>query len=267
MSQDSSRNLTTLDATSLHEAANHNRGVRMMTRFSGSNAAWANSMSPTLSAGGRGFRRWCRGSKIAMSIFLGACVAACAPTVENPEGRRTAYISSDRSGAVRGVGIESQDIVSITDEMMRSIASSGLLADHEQPPRIIIDSRYFENVSSQAIDKNLIVDRLRTELIRAAQGRLTFVSRENIDMVEKERQLKRTGKTDIGTTGLTKATAGADYRLAGRVKSLDSRNSQTGLKQRYTQITFELIDLESGVVRWGDQFEFRKAGQDDVIYR
>ena len=72
---------------------------------------------------------------------------------------------------------------------------------------------------------------------------------------------------DVGTTGLTKAQLGADYRLGGRIASLDSRSAKTGMTQRYSQITFEMIDLESGAIAWSEMYEFARAGADDVVYR
>jgi penicillin-binding protein activator len=85
-------------------------------------------------------------------------------------------------------------------------------------------------------------------------------------MVATERQLKRTGATDRGTSGLTRAQIGADYRLGGRISSIDSR-SQSGAVQRYNQIVFEMVDLESAEIVWSGIYEFARAAQDDVIYR
>jgi curli biogenesis system outer membrane secretion channel CsgG len=201
-----------------------------------------------------------------LSLII-ACGSPNRRPIDNVAGRPTTYIDPATRGAVSGVGVESQDILSMTDLMMRSIVTSGILEGRSQPPRIIMDSKYFENQSSQAINKNLIVDKLRTGLIRSARGQVLFIARESIGMIEKERQLKRDGQVDQATRGLTKATAGADYRLTGRIKSLDAIDRRTGTIQRYTQITFELIDLEYGAIVWSDDFEFSKFAQDDAIYR
>jgi len=204
-------------------------------------------------------------------VFLVSLIVACGSTphrpIDNVAGRPTTYIDPGSRGAVSGVGVESQDILSMTDRMMRSIILSGILDGKSKSPRIIMDAKYFENQSSQAINKNLIVDKLRTGLIRSARGRVMFIARQSIGMIEKERQLKRDGQVDKATTGLTKATAGADYRLTGSIKSLDAIDRNTGTVQRYTQITFELIDLEYGAIVWSDDFEFSKFAQDDAIYR
>ena len=96
---------------------------------------------------------------------------------------------------------------------------------------------------------------------------MQFINRQNSAMIEQERELKRSGTVDSGTTGLTRAQAGADYRLSGKINSLDSRNVKTGMVQRYTQISFEMTDLESGEIVWSGIYEFSRAAADDVIYR
>ena len=196
------------------------------------------------------------------TLLLGACQSP----VDNAAGRPTVYQDVGSPGMVQGVGIESQDIVGMTDQMMRDMLANPMLAS-ATPPRVILDREHFSNESSQRINKGLIVDRLRIGLQRAANGRMVFVSREHADMVARERELKRAGYVDTATTGLTRAQAGADYRLAGRISTLDARERGSGAAQRYNQIVFEMIDLESGVIVWTDLYEFSKAGQDDVVYR
>ena len=154
----------------------------------------------------------------------------------------------------------------MVDKMVRHMLANPVLAGAAASPRVIVDSAYFENQSSQRLNKNVLTDLLATQLQIAANGRILFIDREHADMVEKERDLKRSGTTDVGTTGLTEAVAGADYRLSGRITSIDARTSD-GVIERYMQIVFRMTDLESGVVVWTNQYAFKKAGQDDVIYR
>ncbi|MBK1695709.1 CsgG/HfaB family protein [Rhodovibrio salinarum] len=207
-------------------------------------------------------------STTAVALLAGLALTACSTGIENKPGTPTTYQDPDTRGAVSGVGIESQDIISMTDQMMRDMLTNPQLTDDDgTPPRVIIDDAYFENRSSQRIDKQLVVNRLRVGLSRAANGRMVFVGRQYADAVEKERELKRDGVVDSATTGLTQATAGADYRLVGTINSLDARDRSTGTAQRYSQITFEMLDLEYGTIVWSGIYEFSKAAQDDVIYR
>jgi penicillin-binding protein activator len=155
----------------------------------------------------------------------------------------------------------------MTDRMMRDMLANPLLANPARPPQVIVDGEYFSNESSQRINRNLIADRLRISLNRASQGRMVFVSRQSAGMVEQERQLKRQGKVDVGTTGTTQAQAGGDFRLRGNIASLDSRDPRTGMVQRYNQISFEMVDLERGTIVWSGLYEFARAAADDVVYR
>ena len=209
--------------------------------------------------------------KISMRGLLGAVlavagVAACAPT-QNTAGVAVREIPQGERGPVAGVGIEGSDIMAMTDRMMRNMLQSPVLAGAGVPPQVIVDGEYFVNESAQRINKNTIADRLRVNLNRTANGRMIFVARHNAAMVEQERTLKRDGKVDVGTTGLTRAAAGADYRLSGRISSVDAVNVGSGMTQRYNQIIFEMVDLERGTIVWSNIYEFTRAAADDVVYR
>lgn len=197
----------------------------------------------------------------ALALVLSACAANQSP------GRGPVDIDISQKGPAAGTGIESRDIASMTDEMMRDLLATPDITRRPSAARVVMDPTLFVNESTQNINKNLIVDRLRVGLNRAGRGRLTFVSREHAKAVDMERENKRSGATDTGTAGLTKAQLGVDYQLSGRIASLDSRNNRSGMQQRYMQITFEMLDMESGALVWSNQYEFAKAAADDVVYR
>lgn len=193
-------------------------------------------------------------------------VSAC-QTVQNTAGAPTTYQDPASLGAVKGVGIESQDIISMTDQMMRDMLAEPRLANAASAPNVIIDAEYFVNESSSRINRNSITDRLRVSLQRASQGRLNFVGRHYANMVQSERNLKREGVVDKGKNPTAAAQKGGDYRLGGRITSLDARDPKTGMMSRYSQIIFEMADLETGEIVWSGIYEFSKAAADDVIYR
>ena len=205
-------------------------------------------------------------STVVAIILLSGCATAPNHSVAQVPASQPREINPAERGPVSGMGIESQDVVAVTDRMARDMLANATLAGRASAPRVIIDSAYFENDSSHIINKNVITDRLRINLNRASAGRLVFVGREFARAVAEERALKREGVTDIGTTGLTRGQAGADFRLGGRITTLDSRDG-TGQLQRYTQITFSMFDLETGVLVWEGIYEFTRAGADDVMYR
>lgn len=208
-----------------------------------------------------GYGRW------RLAGLLAALLAAGCTQTANTRGMPTVELDPSARGPVGGVGIEGQDIVAMTDRMMRDMLQSPVLASAVRPPQVIVDSEYFYNESAQRLNKNAIVDRLRVGLTNAAHGRMTFVARHNADMVEQERKLKRAGKVDVATTGLTRTAAGADYRLSGRISSVDAVNIRSGVAQRYNQVVFEMVDLERGTIVWSGMYEFSRAAADDVVYR
>jgi penicillin-binding protein activator len=200
---------------------------------------------------------------LALAAILTGCVSSGVP---NAAGLAPVQVDPSVPGPVNGVGIEGHDIVSMTDQMMRDILSEPALAGRTVPPRVVIDSNYFRNTGSQAINRDLITNRLRVNLNRAAKGRLVFLTRTDLSMVQQEQDLKAQGTVDAGTLG-NGQMLGADYRLRGEIATADAKSTKTGLMQRYNQITFEMIDLERGTIVWSGIYEFARAAADDIIYR
>jgi len=211
------------------------------------------------------------GAMCSMTVLAGCATQPSYPVstgpVDTSPGRPTVYEDVGSVGRNAGIGMESQDIASMTDKMVGDMLATPALAGRKVSPRVIIDSEYFRNESSTRINKNIITDRLRVELNRAASGRMIFVGRHYSDMVESERALKRDSAVDAGTLEAARATLGGDFRLGGRITTLDSVNSATGLATRMHQIIFEMVDLENGMIVWSGIYDFKKTAQDDVIYR
>jgi hypothetical protein len=199
---------------------------------------------------------------VAVVALLAGCVSSGVP---NAGGVAPIAVDPSVPGPVSGVGIEGHDIVSMTDQMMRDMLTEPALAGRTVPPRVVIDSSNFKNTGSQAINRDLITNRLRVNLNRAAKGRMAFITRTDLSMVQEERDLKENGVVDAGTLGNGKML-GADYRLRGEIASADAKSARTGLIQRYNQITFEMVDMKGQIV-WSGQYEFERAAADDVLYR
>lgn len=195
-------------------------------------------------------------------------LVASGSTMAAPKPPPSVYRPADSSGDVRGVGTESQDIIAMANEMVRDLLTVPALLNAKTPPRVLIDPGNFKNQSSEIIDKALITDRILVGLNRAAQGRVMFVSREDLEEVQAERDMKRKGLVDKGTTGATAAVAGVDYSLGGRISTRDAVNTANGQRSRYTQIMFRLVDMEYSNIIWSNIFEFKKeAGDGGVVYR
>lgn len=203
-----------------------------------------------------------------VAVLSASLIISAGPVLARKDRSHQAVdLDPDARGIVSGVGIEGQDLGRMADQMVRDLMANAEVSNRATPPRIILDSSDLRNQSSQRIDKDIITDELRGKLMNAARGKMRFVSREFIAAVEQERALKRGGVVDTGTTGLTRATAGADYKLVGKITSLDSRNNDTGMQERLTVISLEMLDLEYGTLVWNGTYKIRRAGSDDVVYR
>ncbi|MDP8209163.1 MAG: hypothetical protein P9M05_00010 [Candidatus Stygibacter australis] len=192
-------------------------------------------------------------------VILGGC-AAPSGAVDVREVDPSVSIKG-----VSGLGIESKDIVTMTSKMVTDILSDPKFVSSGKVPKIIIDDRRFMNESNQMINLNMLLDRLRIELMRASNGRLEFVSRENMDIVLEEKKLEMQGYTE-SDDDYSIYTAAADYRMIGKITSLSTTSNKTGIRSNYLQFSFEMLDLDQGLSIWGNIYEVKKYGADDTIY-
>lgn len=201
---------------------------------------------------------------IAASAITSACTS---PQAARYVAQPATYVDTGVQGPVAGVGVESQDIDGMVDTMARDLLATPSIAARSVPPRIVLDDSEFVNKGFQAMDKSMITDSLRVKLNRASQGRMTFLDYAHAGMVQNARDAKRGGATDVGTTGLTQAMAGVDFKLTGAIHQSNGKNLNTGAVQRLTLVTFEMTDMESGAIVWGNEYKFQKSGADDIVYQ
>jgi PBP1b-binding outer membrane lipoprotein LpoB len=206
--------------------------------------------------------------KYLISGLAAVMLSACASSgVVNQSGTSSKYVDVTAASKSSSVGIESNDIVNMTSQMVQSMRRSPALFNRSVAARVLVDDSEFSNEGTSRINKKTITNRLRVGLNHAAEGNLVFVSRQNIARILKERELKRSGTVDQGTIRQTQATAGVDFLLGGMITTLDEVDDKSGGKSRYHHIVFEMLDLELGTIVWTDDFEFKKAGTDDAVYR
>ncbi len=201
-----------------------------------------------------------------LCLFLSACASdpygASMGTTDNTPPAGAEYKDLQDRNGTSGVGIESQDIATMTDKMVRDMLSNPKLAGSKTPPRVIIDSKFFRNESSTRINKKIITNKIRVGLQRAAKGRMVFVQRHYEGMLDSNNP-----EDESGGVKITQAVLPGDYRLGGTIATLDSINTQTGKLARAHYITFEMIHLDSGEIAWSGEYEFKKEAVDNIMYR
>ncbi|MHB8521109.1 MAG: penicillin-binding protein activator LpoB [Limisphaerales bacterium] len=196
----------------------------------------------------------------AVTTLLMGCASA---GVRNPSGVPVTELKADERGFVAGTGIESQDLVAVTDKMARSILGVPQIAKAQGTPRIVLDPVI--NNTRFPINKDMFLDRIRAMLNERATGKVLFLARERMAALERERALKQTGQVTSSSDPNVVEFKGADFFLTGKLDGLSSSTSQG--RSDYILYTFQLIDARTSDIIWEGSSEIKKQGLEDAVYR
>lgn len=202
--------------------------------------------------------------KLILPLTTAALVAGCASSgVKNPSGVPVTRMNADEQGFVAGTGIESQDLVAVADKMARSIVGIPQIANAPTPPIVVLDP--VNNETRFPINKDIFLTRIRAQLNSKAAGKVTFLARDRMAALEKERNLKREGAVTATSDPNVQEFLGANYFLTGTLQGLSTR-TKAGTSD-YILYSFQLIDARSSAIVWEDSAEMKKQGLEDAAYR
>ena len=192
-------------------------------------------------------------------------VSGCASTsgVKNPSGTPVTEMRPDERGFVAGTGIESQDIVVVTDKMAKSILGTPQIANAQNPPCVVLDP--VDNQTRFPINKDIFLTRIRAELNSKARGKVVFLARDRMAALEKERQMKQAGQVTASADPNVVEFKGADFFLTGTLSGATTRTS-AGTSD-YILYSFQLVDARTSAIIWEDSAEIKKQGLEDAAYR
>lgn len=196
----------------------------------------------------------------ALAAFFAGCTSS---GVKNPSGVPVTEMNADERGFVPGTGVESQDLVAVTDKMARSILAIPEIAQARTPPRIALDPVI--NETRFPINKDIFIDRIRIQLNTKAAGKVRFLARDRMKTLEHERDLKQSGQVTASADPNVVEFRGADYFLTGKLSGMSTRTS-AGTSD-YVLYSFQLIDARTSEVVWEDASEIKKQGLEDAAYR
>lgn len=198
----------------------------------------------------------------ASSMFFAGCETA--QGVKNPSGVPVTEMRPDERGFVAGTGVESQDLVSVTDKMARSILSIPQIARAVNEPSVVLEP--VTNNTRFPINKDIFLTRIRSQLNSKAMGRVSFLDRAMMKTLERERALKQSGQvTASANPNGPSEFGGADYFLTGQLDGIATRTSQG--TSDYILYTFRLTDARTSRIVWEDSAEIKKQGLEDAAYR
>jgi len=207
---------------------------------------------------------FCTLSKPLSVASLAVALSGCASSgVKNPSGVGVTEMRPDERGFVAGTGVESTDIVAATDKMAREILATPEIANAQGKPYVITDPVI--NNTRFAFNKEIFLDRIRQQLNEKARGKMTFLARERIAVLERERQMKQTGQVTTSSDPNVQEFRGADYLLTGKLSGQSTRTSQ-GISD-YILYTFQLISMRTSEIVYEGAYEIKKQGLEDASYR
>jgi len=209
-------------------------------------------------------RHLSRFTVLAALAAIPALIVGCASQgVSNPTGVSVTEMGASERGFVAGTGVESQDLVTVTDKMARSILAIPEIANAQATPRIVLDP--VVNDTRFALNKDIFNDRIRIELNKHSLGKVRFLARDRMQALEHERELKQSGQVTASSDPSVSEFRGADYFLTGKLSGMTTKT--TAGTSDYVLYGFQLIDARTSEIVWEDSAEIKKQGLEDAAYR
>ncbi len=196
----------------------------------------------------------------AVAAFLSGCASS---GVKNPSGTGVTRLDPSETGTVAGTGIESQDIVAVTDKMARGIMNVPEIVSAKGVPRVVLLP--VKNETRFAFNKEIFLDEIVSRLSERAAGKVRFLARDRMAELEKERTMKQTGQVTSSTDPNVNQFKGADFFLTGKLTGQTTRTSQG--TSDYVLYMFELIDPNTSEIIWRGSERIKKQGLEDAAYR
>ncbi len=184
--------------------------------------------------------------------------------IEHPAGIPATQVSVRDAGFVAGTGIESQDLVAVTDKMAAGIMSLPQFTNYvgEAPCIAVLPVK---NETSFPINKEIFTTRIQDALAEKAPGRMRFLARDRMADLQREIDLKRTGQVTSSTDPNVVALKGVDFFLTGTLSGLSTSTSAG--RSDYILYSFQLIDPNTSIEIWRGSAEIKKQGTEDAVYR
>jgi len=178
------------------------------------------------------------------------CLCACAATAQygDPAAQETLTID-----------FGSTDLQGIAEQMVGSLLASPLVQEGSRP--VVIVGRIV-NRTDEHIDTRSVADKIRTTLLQS--GRVRFVADEVRDEVVRELDYQAgSGLVDPATRKRLGHLVGPGYVMTGRITSI--RKTAGRKTDLYFLFTLEVVELETGLIRWSAQKEIRKAAKTPLV--
>jgi uncharacterized protein (TIGR02722 family) len=188
-----------------------------------------------------------RMSTVLLCVLL---LAACAP-------KQTTEIDLETDTA-EDADYSSADLMRITEEMVASIRANGFYynyaASHSGEKPVMILARALENNTDEHIDTRLILDKVRTALIK--EGVASFVDDQAFDQALDQLNMQATDLYDDTKAARLGRFVGAHYIMRGSISNI--RKVEGRETRNYFNVTMTIVDIETLLITWIDEVEFKR---------
>jgi hypothetical protein len=193
-----------------------------------------------------------------LSLFAVVATVGFALGCSSPEGVK--YVDPGAQGKVAGTGIESQDIGAAAVKAAQSIVNLPQITQATEPPIILITP--VTNRSATPIDADLYTVKLRGTLMQYGGGKVRFLARDVSWNVNKEEMAARAaGEVQQGAA---RNAHTFHYILTAELRGISASSSQG--RSEYFLVAFKLVDIND-LLLWENQYEIKKEGSDNAVYR
>lgn len=156
------------------------------------------------------------------------------------------------------------DMRRITEDVVADILNSPFLQGQDTPPILIVAG--VENRTSNYVDTKALTDRIRTMVLQS--GKAQFVNESRRADLLKEQGYQAANVTPDTQVAIGRQL-GASYMISGSLVEM----SQTSPRQvrvskqevKYYNLTFEVTDLETGLITWTTEKEFARQASKPLI--
>lgn len=192
--------------------------------------------------------------------FSLVAVAVVALTGCSTTPKPVKYIDPSSPGSAAGTGIESQDIGAAAQKAAQSIVNLPQIAQAPAPPIVLMTP--VSNHSSSPVDTELLTVKMRGILMQYGGSKVRFLARDvGWGQNKTEVDLRKTGEVQQGPA---RNAATYDYLLTAEVRGISSSNDRG--RSEYFLVAFKLVDFNDMLV-WENQYEVKKQGKENTIYR
>ncbi len=148
------------------------------------------------------------------------------------------------------------DMRRIADQMVESLVGSPIVRDSQKRPVVLVT--LVKNRSQEHIDMKSMTDKIRVALVKS--GKFRFTEKETrAELAEEMEYQGSSGYVDPSTARKMGKQIGAEYFLTGEITD---RVQEVGKKKYiYYKATFNLVNIQTGILDWTEEKEIRKYYQ------